>query len=141
MTTPDLSGATATVLRLMTDAVTVTRDAQGVGDDVLNETTGQLVRPAGDTSTVWSGPAMLLPGQDRGDRTVLGPTDPLPAEVAGRYRALLPLSVPRLLPGDLLTVTTAFRDALLVGRVLRVRSEGELSTFAVARVVELELLP
>jgi hypothetical protein len=141
---PDLTAAVRAVEALMTDTVTVTRDAQGAGDDVLDETTGLLVRPDGDSAVVYTGPWLVTPADSSGGRggsaALLGALATSAPDSTATYRGLLPLTAPALRPGDVLTATAVRSDALLAGRRFRVRAEPELSSLPVARIVGLDLL-
>lgn len=134
----DLSAAVQAVERLMSDTVVVTRDAQGPGDDVLDESTGLLVRPDGDSTVVYTGPWLVTP--TAGAPAIVGALATTVPETTATYRALLPLTAPELQPGDVLTATSVLRDPQLVGRRFQVRTEPELSSLPVARIVGLDLL-
>lgn len=134
---PNLQPARVAIERLLADTCTVERDAAGVGDDVLNEQTGQLQRPAGDASALWAGPCLITP-RDSSEQFI-GPTETVLPE-RGDYRLLLPLAAPATVAGDRVTVTTSVRDPQLTGRLFRVVEVGELSTFAVVRILGVELL-
>ena len=133
----DLRPAQRSVEALLTDTGTLERDTAGVGDDVLNEATGQLVRPAGDSATLWTGPVLVTPDTPAPRQLVDGLDATRPEATA--YRGLLPLAAPVVRAGDLLTVNVASRDPQLAGRAFRVVGLGQVSTFAVVRIVELEL--
>lgn len=117
---------------LMLDRCTVAVDADGASDDVLDPATGQLVRPDGDTATVYTGPCRIRPA----------PSERVEAEGGGfvwerLYVCRVPLDTPPLPAGATLTVTAAYRDPGMVGRAFTVRPAAA-ATFATSRRLSLE---
>ena len=119
--------------RAMPDACTVTRDAGGVEDDTLNESTGALTTVG--AATVYTG------------RCLVSQRPRLPAErtegdavfYATEYVLSLPMSAPDVSEGDLVTVTSSRWDTARVGKVFRVTTPYQAS-LAVTRDAALELL-
>ncbi|MFJ2342374.1 DUF6093 family protein [Streptomyces antimycoticus] len=134
----DLSGVRRVVEKMLGDELELWRDADGHVGDVLDEQTGEL-KPGGTLATpVWNGPgAVVKSGQLVASPPVDGTTAVLPATTG--YQALLPLASPKAQLDDVLVVKASERDAQLPGRRFRV-AETEVGTFAVVRVVRLEVL-
>lgn len=59
--TLDLAGPRATAEATLTATCTIRLDAEGTADDVLNTTTGVLVPPDPDTTTLYSGACTVRP--------------------------------------------------------------------------------
>lgn len=113
----------------MYDTCTITRDTQGTDDDTLDQNTGALTPPSGDTTTVYTGKCVVYPySQRRGQVDVEGSR--IYAEKM--YAARIPWSSPEPKIGDVLTVTASAHDAILVNRPLRV-VEMDMSTFLTSR--------
>lgn len=131
MAGPDLTAAVARVLSLMDDRCTVASDPQGVRDDILDEVTGLLTPPVGDTTSApW--PCLITP-QTAGDQTpeATAATAKLTGNV---YRMLLPLDAD-LAGGELVTVTFSARDPKLLGARFRADAPADVSSYPVARIV------
>lgn len=130
---PNVGAARTIAEAAMVDTCIVYRDTEASADDTLDVTTGELTQPAGDTSTIYTGPCLLRTEhiQQRSD------------EEGGSYvarklqAARVPVSAPPMVFGDLLVVTSAANDPQLVGRRGRVL-DVEVNTFAVTRKVQLE---
>ncbi|MDH2389391.1 DUF6093 family protein [Streptomyces sp. HNM0663] len=134
----DLSGVRRVVEGLLDDEVQLWRDSDGASGDELDEQTGALKPEDGVAVLLWEGSgAIVRPGQ----LSPVPPLDGAPAALPGStaYQALLPLSAPPMMPGDVLSVSRSARDELLVGRRFRV-AEVAVGTFAVVRVVRLEVI-
>lgn len=107
----NLATARALVAKHLTDTCIISRDVEGVHDNVLDLATGQLVAPAGDTAQVYSGPCMVTP-------TGIGQTVEGARVVERRgYRIRLPWDAPVFHRGDLVTIDAA-ADPELVGAQL-----------------------
>lgn len=107
----NLGTARRLVQKHLEDSCRITRDRQGVYDDVLDMATGRLLTRPLDPEVVYDGPCLVAPtgiGQ-----TVEG------ARVMERkgYRVRLPHDAPPILRGDTVTITTS-RDPDLEGRPL-----------------------
>ncbi|HEX9991350.1 MAG TPA: DUF6093 family protein [Acidimicrobiales bacterium] len=104
----DLADLRALVEAEMLDACTITRDREGVGDDVRNEETGALEPPAPDTTTVYTGPCLFVAAsrtrQSRDEEQ--GGAAVYPVE----YDCRIPLSAPVVERGDVVTVTAVGPD-------------------------------
>lgn len=125
---PDLTAATATVERLMSDTCTVVRNPDGVTDAVLNQDTGALVDPA-PTSTVYSGKCFMQPAGGGGVDEEGGAQF-----VARTYQLTIPMSAALPAKGDLVVITASARDASLVDQKFTVR-DVLVASLAVARRV------
>lgn len=122
----------------MDDRCTITADRAGVRDDELDEDTGRLIRNT-DASTVYEGKCLVTPVTDQ-DGT------PEPDETTGavdrgpRYRLLLPVDANPVGRGMRLKVTASLRDPELLTAEFGIDAPGQVSTYAVARVIGLERL-
>ncbi len=133
-TGPDLSSARAAVEALMDDTCLITRDVEQFSDDVLDPVTGVLVPPAPDTINIYSGRCKVSPEGVQPSERREGGVD----VYARTYRGAIPWGSPMPQVGDLMSITSSYRDPELVGKVFRVKSVA-VSTFLVSRRLELEL--
>lgn len=133
-TGPDLSTARLAVEALMDDTCTITRDAEGFSDDVLDPVTGRLAPPNPDTTSVYTGRCKVSPGGTQPSEREEGGSD----VHARTYNGSVPWDAPMPAVGDLLTVASSHRDPQLVGKSFRVQSVA-VSTFLVSRRMQLEL--
>jgi hypothetical protein len=116
-TGPDLSGAVAAFRALMDDTCTITRNLNGLGGDVLDEETGQVV-PRGVPVEVYSG-ACLIGGPDA---TLPNANTEGRVQVDPHYSSInLPVDAPVILKGDILVCTGSRRDPQLVGNEYWIR--------------------
>lgn len=132
--TLDLTAARVTAGTTLTATCTITRDAEGHGDDVLNTTTGALVPPDPDTATVYAGACTVRPVSR------LQPSEEGGADVYRYlYRVLLPITVEPDI-GDLVSVTAAGDDGdpSLVGRTLVITEVAYSSRAVLRRAVALD---
>jgi hypothetical protein len=127
----NLGTARALVGRHLTDYCRVSRDAGGIGDDVLDTNTLQLVPPAPDSVAVWEGPCLIRP------QAVGTTVEGARVMQRGGYHARLPHDAPRLLKGDLLVVVDS-ADPELTGRELVVIEHAQGATMDVSTNVLLE---
>jgi hypothetical protein len=127
-----LSGLQQRVERRMVDQCTITRDSEGTQDDVLDQSTGQLVRPVGEPTTVYSGKCLIYPKAFRVGEVEEGDVDVTTKPYAGA----VPIGAPLPNYGDTFTVT-ASRDPQMFGRVFRVINVLS-DTFAVTHELELQ---
>lgn len=119
---PDLTAAREVARRQCTDTCTITFDASGVDDDVLNPDTLELSKPGGDDTTVYSGACLI--GQSQAAEAEVGD-----GYVAATRRIVrLPFDAPLPSVGSILTVT-ASADADLVGTRHRVVSAEPRSVY------------
>jgi hypothetical protein len=119
----NLETARKRVESLLSDTLMLARDRPGYGDDTLDLTTGTLVPPVSDESTLWTGPGAVM--ADRED---------------GTYRVMVPLIAPPLEVGDLVYVVASVRDPQLAGKKVRVRGEPRGGTFAIVRLFHCDLV-
>lgn len=120
----------------MIDACEVVRDNRGIYDDILNEATGELVKPANDVdSTIYSGKC-LIATVDKGDKEL--PIAAMPKMLNG-YKVLMPnnASTGNIRIGDQFIVTQASYDETLTHNEYRV-SKIDSSTHHVYRRVMIE---
>lgn len=107
----NLTGARRLLQKHLTDSCTVSRDIEGVHDNVLDIATGQLAPAPADTTEVYAGPCLVTP-------TGIGQTVEGARVVERRgYRIRLAWDVPAFRKGDVVTITAA-ADPELVGRQL-----------------------
>lgn len=133
-TGPDLSVARVMVEALMDDTCTITRDPEQFSDDVLDTVTGRLVPPNPDTISIYEGRCKVSPQRTQSSERQEGGVD----VYARKYNGSIPWNSPMPVIGDLLLITSSYRDPQLVGKVFRVQSV-EVSTFLVSRKMQLEL--
>jgi len=120
----------------MIDTCEVTRDTRGIYDDVLNEATGELVKPVDDIdSTIYSGKC-LIATVDKGDKEL--PIASMPKMLNG-YKVIMPnnASSRAIRIGDQLTVTQSTYDDTFLDKEYRV-SKIDSSTHHVYRRVLIE---
>ena len=116
MATRNLTPLRLMIERRMMDTGTLTRDSQGADDDVLDQTTGVLTPPTSDSTTVYTGKALIYPTgltqslQPEGGRAYTEKT----------YTLRLPWDAAEPRVGDVWVTTTAQNDPHLDGRPLRV---------------------
>lgn len=132
---PNLERARLRVESFMTDTCVITRDAQEVYDDIIDENTGLITKPSPDATTLYDGPCLLISagiGQAEGAQGGA-------IELLGQrtYRGYLPLSLLGIEAHDILTVTDCLRDPELIGRRFIIRGVYA-ETFAIFRLLDLE---
>lgn len=145
VTGPDLTGARLAIEKLMDDKCRIVRDVEGDLDDVLDEDTGLLAGPFGDTGIIYDDTTLGDAGRDLDGRCTVTPADRVPriVESAGepvmvqQYQASLPWDAPVIREGDTLEVTASRRDAQLVGVTLVV-IEVFKTTYLISRKLLLE---
>lgn len=139
----DVDGARRVVDRIMDDQVEVWRDSAGRTDDVLDETTGRLVRPSPDEGLVWDGLGAVMPiSRPAITRPVSGSVAIEPPTTD--YQAVLPVDAPALRRDDVIRVAGSVRpggprDPELVGRRFRV-SDVAVGTYSVVRIVRVQVI-
>ncbi len=108
----DQTADRAAVEAEMLDSVIIERDAQGIGEDVLNQTTLELVPPTPDASTVYAGPCTLSPATSNTART-----EGQRQDTRQEWNCRIPLAAPLPQYGDRATITAVHTggDATLVG--------------------------
>ncbi|WP_256789817.1 DUF6093 family protein [Frankia sp. AvcI1] len=132
-----LAAAQVEVESLMVDACTITRDVDGVRDDVLDPATLALVPPDPDTAIVYTGPCGIAARSPAGQSTQSLIADGGDREWAARYTLKTPLAGPVPEPGDTVLIT-ASRDPGMVGLEFRVIGPT-VGTFRLSRRSEVEL--
>jgi hypothetical protein len=139
----DVEGARRVVGRILDDELEVWRDSGGRADDVLDESTGQLIPPEPDAVLVWRGLGAVMPfGRPAITRPLDGAVaqEPPPTD----HQAVLPVGAPGLRPDDVIRVAGSAshggpRDPQLVGRRFRVSAEN-VGTFSVVRIVRVQVI-
>lgn len=101
----------------MVDECIITRDTTWYSDDILDETTGQLIKPAWDSSVIYSGKCSIKPGGRRVQELLLG-DEPIALVL---WMAFIPINSPLILTGDKLTQirTGAVEDADLYDQSIK----------------------
>ncbi|AJC58591.1 hypothetical protein GZL_06018 [Streptomyces sp. 769] len=138
-----MEGARRVVGRILDDKLEVWRDSGGHADDLLDETTGALVRPTPDEVLVWDGlGAVMSLGRPAITKPVDGAVSVEPPTTD--YQAVLPVGAPVLRPDDVIRVAGSVRpggprDPQLVGRRFRVSDES-VGTFSVVRIVRVQVI-
>ncbi len=117
----------------MLDAGTLTRDAQGTDDDTLDQNTGALTPPGGDTTNVYTGKALVYPTA----LTQRVDSEGARAYTEKTYTLRLPWDAAEPKPGDVWTMSASAHDATLVGRPLRVLAVDR-SSFLTSRDMVVE---
>ncbi|MFF4051938.1 DUF6093 family protein [Streptomyces chartreusis] len=139
----DVEGARRVVGRILDDKLEVWRDGAARLDDVLDESTGQLIPPAPDALLVWDGLGAVMPwGRPAITKPVGGAAIREPPTTD--YQAVLPVQGPQLRPDDVVRVAGSVRpggprDPQLVGRGFRV-SDGHVGTYSVVRIVRVQVM-
>lgn len=139
----DVEGARRVVGHILDDQLEVWRDSAGRADDVLDETTGELVSPAPDEELVWEGLGAVTPlGRPAITKPVDGAVivDPPTTD----YQAVLPVDAPVLRRDDVIRVAGSVRpggprDPQLVGRRFRI-SDQAVGTYSVVRIVRIQVI-
>jgi hypothetical protein len=128
---PDLTGARETARSELVDACTITRDAQGYGDDTIDPDTLEFTPPAGDDDGVYSGGCLI------------GPQSVTVQEIGGEYVQIarrvvrLPFDAAVPKPGDKLVVTASAGNPHLIDKPFRVVDVEDRSIF-VTRILTVE---
>lgn len=120
---------------IMVDTCSITRDIEGVLDDVLDTMTGALTPQASDSVEVYAGKCLVSPG------TTQERMNDAPGRLVAsrRYGVRIPTTAAAVRPGDVVTITASDRDASLVGRRLRVESITRQSLAVTRQLVVIEL--
>lgn len=128
----------------MVDTGVITRDVTAKADDVLDEDTLQLIKPANDKYVVYEGKCILSPITRKELEYVSGEL-PLFRKM---YRLIVPLEVSDLRIGDMFTLTlageensTSDYDQILVGREMRIQEidGGSFRTCRRAHVEDIQV--
>ncbi|MFI9391894.1 DUF6093 family protein [Streptomyces bauhiniae] len=139
----DLDGARRVAARILDDKLEVWRDSAGRTDDVLDETTGELVPPAPDEELVWDGLGAVMPlGLPAITKPVGGSVAVEPSTTD--YQVVLPVDAPALRRDDVVRVAGSIRpggprDPQLVGRRFRF-SDETVGTYTVLRTVRVQVI-
>jgi hypothetical protein len=122
----------------MIDNCSITRDVQQNQEDLLDVTTGTLIKPTDATTTIYTGKCIFK-----------RPARTLPAVVGGEtvdepdYKVLLPKDSPVPRIRDVVTCNASVNDDYLVGRVFRVLDTegGSYQTYRSAYVKDITTDP
>ncbi|MBC9724956.1 DUF6093 family protein [Streptomyces sp. TRM68367] len=139
----DVDGARRVVGRILDDKLELWRDSAGRADDVLDESTGQLIPPAPDEVLVWDGLGAVMPwGRPAITKRLDGAVVHEPPTTD--YQAVLPVQAPELRPDDVVRVAGSVRpggprDPQLVGKRFRV-SDQHIGTYSVVRIVRVQVI-
>jgi hypothetical protein len=131
--TAHLTRAQASAAAVLHDRCRLTRDSEGVADDVLDPTTLELTPPALDASTIYEGQCLVA---DLSNLTRQAPD--VRDALAHRYRVRLPASAPEPRVGDRFVALSAALDAALVGKTMVV-VDIVLASLLVTRQIIVEL--
>lgn len=134
MTAFDQSAERATVEARMLDTCRLTRDTEGVADDVLDATTLELVPPVPDSTTIYEGACSIAPYVRDENRT-----EGQREDTRQLWRGRLPITAGPPLYGDRLEVLSVHDDgdSSLVGRRFTVVRIGA-HTLGVSRTLVLQ---
>lgn len=126
--------------RLMKDQCRIERDWQNIKDDILDEDTGELVKPAGDSIVTYSGKCILT-HLTRKELEYTNAEQPLFRKM---YRVNVPLSAYDVRIGDVFFLTesgppesTMEHDQYLLDTPMRVQ-QVDGGTFAAYRTIRVE---
>lgn len=152
-----MTTAREAVEALMDDACIVTFDVEGTGDDVTDPDTGVVGKPGGDSSNIYDHTTLGHLGRSLADADGTGgkckvkiasETDIARLALEGGaqtpqafYVLGLPWDAPEIPTGAVALMASARRDPLLVDKVLRIRAEASVGTFAVSRKYLCEVRP
>ena len=133
-----LAGVTAWLnSNLLIDTVRV--ELPGSGKPVLDETTGELARPA--RQVLYEGPGAVQGGALQSEITATpGPLEPWTQETKSRYRLLTPLAAP-IPPKDAIVTVVRVHDsanAALIGRSWTCQDPGRAATIEIVRITPLD---
>jgi hypothetical protein len=145
-TGPDLSTAREAVEALMDDTCEISWDAQGVGDDVLDEETGDLLAPDPDSGLVYDATTLGDGGRELGGRCKVASIGRDPrttteggvAVLTGLYNGSIPWDAPVPPVGATFKITSSRRDPDLVGQEFIVKDVA-FGTFLISRKMTLEI--
>lgn len=131
----DLTAARATAESVFDASCTIRSDPEQRTDDTFDQATGKLTRPAGDSTTVYSGACLVRPSVGLGQiRAPMGGAE----QFVDRYDLRLPVTAVGLAPGQVVTIDTAPNDPDIVGNdytILQVAG----GSMAVTRIVTVQL--
>jgi hypothetical protein len=133
-----LAGVTAWIgENLLVDTVRITLPA--TGEPVLNEDTGELVRPEGEV--LYEGPGAVQGGTAQSEISATpGGLQPWTQETKSRYRLLTPLTAP-IAPKDATVTVTAVHNpdnTALLGRSWTCQDLSRAGTVEVVRITPLD---
>jgi len=122
---------------LLVDTVRIELAASG--EPVLDEATGDLIRPAGDL--IYEGPGAVQGGTAQSEISATpGALQPWTQETKSRYRLLTPLSAP-IAPKDAIVTVVRVHDpanTALLGRSWTCQDPGRAGTVEVVRITPLD---
>lgn len=132
LTDTQLAAMRATAESTMTATCAIRTDPEGTGDDTLDQNTGQLTRPVGEPSTIYTGKCRVAPEWQ-------GQTDSEGRRIytERNYSASIPWNAATPQVGSAFVVTASPNDPALVNRDMRVMTV-EARTFAIERRMRLE---
>ncbi|MET9436873.1 DUF6093 family protein [Streptomyces sp. NPDC006551] len=110
----------------------------GVGEPVLNPTTGQLQYPVG--SVLYAGPGAVQPAAGQPTNPVVDANLPWPQATRSAYRLLTPLTAPVPPKDAIVTVTAVHNPAntALLGRSWVCADQGSAGTAEAVRITRLD---
>lgn len=140
MASIDISSGISFIESFMVDTCAITRDVQGVLDDVLDLSTGLLVRPNPDTISVYTGKCLFRTKVPR-----QRPPETFPGQGEHEFKffeLLLPVSVVDIEIGDKVTPLTSVNDARLLTRSLLVAdiSDWSLRTYRTCSLTDVSYM-
>lgn len=122
---------------LLVDTVRI--ELPATGEPVLDETTGNLTRPQGET--LYEGPGAVQGGTAQSEISATpGALQPWTQETKSRYRLLTPLSAP-IAPKDAIVTVLQVHDSAntaLIGRSWTCQDPGRAGTVEVVRITPLD---
>lgn len=132
-----LAGVTAWIgTNLLIDTVRV--ELPATGEPVLDEETGDLVRPPGEL--LYEGPGAVQSTAQNEISAVPGALEPWTTETRSRYKFLTPLDAP-IPPKDAIVRVTATHNPArtgLIGRSWTCQDPGRVGTVEVVRITPLD---
>lgn len=139
---PGLDSALASVGAWLDDNIlldTVRIELPATGAPVLDEDTGELVRPVGET--LYEGPGAVQGGTAQSEISATpNALQPWVQETKSRYRLLTPLTAPIAPKDAIVTVITVHNpvNAALIGRSWICQDPGRAATVEVVRITPLD---
>jgi hypothetical protein len=129
----DISPGKDFIESFMVDTCTITRDSRGILDDMLDPSTGALVRPSGDAQAVYSGKCIARARLPRAR-----PFENVPGEGFHErkfFELLIPIAVSNVELGDIVHVTSS-NDPRFLDLAMQVMDYGD-GTWKTYRLLQL----